>query len=154
MAGLPVGDGAGTPGGAGVSRVGVRPHDPRRTLLRRALPWLRDSPEEAPRLGRLRRPEPVVWAEPGSSLTGLTALRLPGPDEPSAPPVGPAQARWALPARAAGRPGDPGARGRGVYLTRGCGRCGPAPACPPPRLHRRQGHGHDGASARGEAEPG
>lgn len=142
--------------GAGVSRMGVTPRDPRRVLLRRALPWLRGSPEEAPRLGRLRRPEPVVWAASGSSLPGLTALRLPGPDAPRAPPVGAAQARRALPAGAAGTPGSRARGDGGVYLTRGCGRCGPAaPACPPPRLHRRQqGHGHDGASARGEAEPG
>lgn len=91
--------------------MGVSPHDPCRTLLWRALLWLREYPEEAPRLGRLSRPEPVIWAESRSNLTGLTALRLPGRDEPGAPPVGRAQARWGLPAKGARHPGDPGVRG-------------------------------------------
>lgn len=65
-----------------------------------------------PSLGRLNRPEPVVWTESGS---GLTALRLPGRDDLGAPPVGRARARCGLSAGGPGHPGDPGVRGLKVF---------------------------------------
>ena len=53
MIGLPVGEGAaravgtGSPGGTGVSHTGVSLHDPRRTVLRCSLSWLRESPGQS-----------------------------------------------------------------------------------------------------------
>lgn len=131
MAGPPVGAGAGAPGGAGVSRLGVGPHDPRRTLLRRAPPCLRGSPETEPPTpagaGGLGR----IWVQPHRSHR----IASPGPRRAERAPWRPSAGAAGAAGQAAGRPGDPGVRGRRCLPNAGlrarCPRtCLPAPSSP------------------------
>lgn len=117
--GRPAGEGSARGGWGQISRrnqnlctrVNPLPHDSRRTRPQARPALAKGVSGEAPRLTPLSRPKPVVWAESGSSLAGSAALRLPGRDEPGAPPVGRARARWGLLTGGPGHPGDPGVQG-------------------------------------------